>query len=480
MSDLLNEPVYTETQTLTVVPLLDTILEVHEEALIDQKLADREQRLNALSHFNHGEAIEDSIQANVINEDVMKKIPIDLFKSTSTSSDNLTEYELKHKLYDIMQKSRSFLTHDKHLDPYNALINSMKINKLVAKGELDLSLTLKKRSYDDQDPPEKHDGENKKRRLKDVGESSSMKEKALEDSSDFERFVHADEPRQEKKEEVHHDAFSGKHAHWFKQLGEKKIEELPEQSWFNELVDAKKDSWEHELQIGMFAKSMKNFLNKDKITKEDLEEPAFELLKNMFKNSIELEYDKEKCYLAMTDRINWPNPKGDRFYTDLSKPLSLEGPPGRKTILTRYFFNKDLKYLMHGNQEKKYALSLSEIKATRYEQEVKIISVQRILVDKWYGYGYLKEIFVKRADQKEYMFVEAYFLRLNQNNIKDLYLLKIQDRIHNLLGVDEFDLKKCSTIPHQKNRDQEKGRRCTAGSAKLSNKAQLDKTTVHN
>ncbi|GJS60307.1 hypothetical protein Tco_0655091 [Tanacetum coccineum] len=38
------------------------------------------------------------------------------------------------------------------------------------------------------------------------------------------------------------------------------------------------------------------------------------------------------------------------------------------------------------------------------------------------------------------MFTEADFLRLNQNDIKELYLLKIQDKIHNLDGVDEFDL----------------------------------------
>ncbi|GJW03975.1 hypothetical protein Tco_1562831 [Tanacetum coccineum] len=63
------------------------------------------------------------------------------------------------------------------------------------------------------------------------------------------------------------------------------------------------------------------------------------------------------------------NPEGDRFHTDLSKPLPFEGPPGRKTIPTRYFFNKYLEYLMHGNEEKKYDLSLSKIKAARYEQE---------------------------------------------------------------------------------------------------------------
>ncbi|GJQ92555.1 hypothetical protein Tco_0003694 [Tanacetum coccineum] len=60
--------------------------------------------------------------------------------------------------------------------------------------------------------------------------------------------------------------------------------------------------------------------------------------------------------------------------------------------------------------------------------------------NKQFGYGYLKEIVVKRADHKEYMFTEADFLRLNQNDIEDLYLLKIQDKIYNIDGVDEHNL----------------------------------------
>ncbi|GJT36266.1 hypothetical protein Tco_0926685 [Tanacetum coccineum] len=214
----------------------------------------------------------------------------------------------------------------------------------------------------------------------------------------------------------------------------------------------------------MFGKCMKKFLNKDKITKANLEGLAFELLKNMFKNSIELEYNLEQCHLALTEKIDWTNPKGERFHNDLSKPLPLTGAPSRKTIPTMYFLNNDLEYLSHGNEEKNpsiykynindelvihhwrddrqwfYKGSIGHKSAHDVYSKLKIIRVKRITVEKKYGYGYLKMIVVKRADKKEYMLVEADFPRLNQNDIKDLYLLKIQDKIHHIDGVDEFDL----------------------------------------
>ncbi|GKC15110.1 hypothetical protein Tco_1011892, partial [Tanacetum coccineum] len=74
----------------------------------------------------------------------------------------------------------------------------------------------------------------------------------------------------------------------------------------------------------MFAKKMKSFPKKVKITRSDLEGPTFELLKNRFKNSVELEFNLEQCYLTMTNKIEWTNPEGDKFHTDLSKQLPLE------------------------------------------------------------------------------------------------------------------------------------------------------------
>nr|GEW88521.1 hypothetical protein [Tanacetum cinerariifolium] len=45
-----------------------------------------------------------------------------------------------------------------------------------------------------------------------------------------------------------------------------------------------------------------------------------------------------------------------------------------------------------------------------------------------------KEIVVKRGDMKEYTFREADFSTLHLNDIKDMFLLYVQRKIHNLTG----------------------------------------------
>ncbi|GJW32047.1 hypothetical protein Tco_0052079 [Tanacetum coccineum] len=149
-------------------------------------------------------------------------------------------------------------------------------------------------------------------------------------------------------------------------------DDIPEQNWFNEMVNAKKDLEEFDnLMVSTinFIKFAKNCLQKDKIKKADLEGPRFTLLKGNFKNIIELEYNLEQCYLALTDQIDRANPKGGRCPYDLTKPLPFQGPPGHKTIPVDFLFNKDLEYLKTENKEKKYVVSLTKPKAARYELE---------------------------------------------------------------------------------------------------------------
>nr|GEY32391.1 hypothetical protein [Tanacetum cinerariifolium] len=84
-----------------------------------------------------------------------------------------------------------------------------------------------------------------------------------------------------------------------------------------------------------FSKFAKNRLKLDKITKEDLVGPIYNLLKGTYQRNIELEYNMEECYKALTDRPDMENHEGDRYPFDLSKPLPLKGRPVVLRMFTR-------------------------------------------------------------------------------------------------------------------------------------------------
>ncbi|GKF77124.1 hypothetical protein Tco_0229594, partial [Tanacetum coccineum] len=53
-----------------------------------------------------------------------------------------------------------------------------------------------------------------------------------------------------------------------------------------------------------------------------------------------------------------------------------------------------------------------------------------------HGYGYLKEIVVRRTDNDLYRFKEGDFPPLRINDVEDILLLVVQNRLTNLLGDD--------------------------------------------
>ncbi|GKC11202.1 hypothetical protein Tco_1007984, partial [Tanacetum coccineum] len=59
---------------------------------------------------------------------------------------------------------------------------------------------------------------------------------------------------------------------------------------------------------------------------------------------------------------------------------------------------------------------------------------------KWYDYGYLKEIEVRRKDQQLYKFKEGDFPRLHLHDIEDILLLLVQKKLFNLQRDVIFDL----------------------------------------
>ncbi|GKC04724.1 hypothetical protein Tco_0996334 [Tanacetum coccineum] len=187
-----------------------------------------------------------------------------------------------------------------------------------------------------------------------------------------------------------------------------------------------------------------------------------------------------------------PEEKGHQILRNIYEPLPLGGPPGQVTIQPQFFFNKDLDYLLTGDKERKIALSISKLKAARYldfgleelvpslwvesereydisavygithwwfrrkefyinkhsessdreavRSQMRILSVISVKVFEKYGYNYLREIILRRADYQEYKISEKDFRNLHPNDFEDLFLLNIQEKLNHLPKTDKTSL----------------------------------------
>ncbi|GKD73367.1 hypothetical protein Tco_1331649 [Tanacetum coccineum] len=69
----------------------------------------------------------------------------------------------------------------------------------------------------------------------------------------------------------------------------------------------------------------------------------------------------------------------------------------------------------------------------------RMLAVTRVSVIRKHGYEYLEEIVVRRADKALYRFKEGDFPRLRINDIEDMLILVVHNRLTNLSGDDVAD-----------------------------------------
>nr|GEW13552.1 hypothetical protein [Tanacetum cinerariifolium] len=270
-----------------------------------------------------------------------------------------------------MHKSRSHLTHDTHQELYDALTWSMLLDEATTKeGDKPNKVPTKRDRKDDQDE-DPSAGSNQEELVECL-----VFEKA---SDDVEQTF--DDNMDNVSQPPHTDADETK------AYADPKILKKP---WFNDMVQAENPPLTFDemmiTPINFFAYAI-NPLKLNKITKEVLVGPVFNLLK-----------DKE----------------------------------GRLTILDEFFFNNDLEYLKSGNKERTAMIkrkSKHEVFST-----MMILSVVSVQVEKKYGYGNLEEIVVRRADQKLYKFKKGDFSDLHLNDIEYMLLLIAQNKLFNLEG----------------------------------------------
>nr|GEV59005.1 integrase, catalytic region, zinc finger, CCHC-type, peptidase aspartic, catalytic [Tanacetum cinerariifolium] len=244
----------------------------------------------------------------------------------------------------------------------------------------------------------------------------------------------------------------------------------------------------HILTTGDIATFMDWFCKRRGITElkpQDLEGPAYEIIKVFHPDVIHLQYKMEECHKLLNDSLNDPI-----LRYNVSKPLPLGGPPGQVIIQSDFFFNKDLKYLRFGSKGHRPALSISKMKAAYYpdarleqmvpnqfwiEEECKydiaamygishwwfqrqrfyidrhtsednrsavrthmrILSVVRKEVFSMYGYDYMKKIVLRRADLNEYVIPE-----------RDFKQLVIRQRVEDFqLGIESYQTQLNLTKP---------------------------------
>ncbi|GJT05189.1 hypothetical protein Tco_0839651 [Tanacetum coccineum] len=271
----------------------------------------------------------------------------------------------------------------------------------------------------------------------------------------------------------------------------------PEHNWANAYASTYKVPEENKLQrktydIGSFIKWFCRRTGKKKLCKADLEGPTFNLVKAFHKNSVFLQYQMDECHKLLTNKVDLSNPEGHQILRNIYEPLPLGGPPGQVTIQPQFFFNRDLDYLLTGDKERRIALSISKLKAARYldfgleelvpslwveservydisavygithwwfrrkefyinkhsessdreavRSHMRILSVVSVKVFEKYGYNYLREIILRRADYQEYKISEKDFKNLHPNDFEDLFLLNIQEKLNHLPKTDKTSL----------------------------------------
>ncbi|GJU89273.1 hypothetical protein Tco_1301696 [Tanacetum coccineum] len=457
-----------------VVELKKDPLHTQVTALVDDHL---DARLGAtIDEFMN--FLSGSLTAR-ITEQVQNQLPQILPEEVSNfaprAAATLTKFELKKILIDKIDKSESYLAASKHRECYEGLKKSYDLDKNIFSTYGKVYSLKRSRKDKDKDPSARSDQGLKKRKTgKDAAPTTGPKAKESQfgsskgdksQSKSFGKSVQSEEPEfevadsdmpQDREENLGNDDEEPKEKvaskrDWFTKPTQPQEPTNPEwnvdktpqqgqnQSWlitlatsaekplktFDELMSTPTD----------FSAFIMNGLKINNLTQETLLGPAFRLLKGTRSNYAELEYDFEECYKALSEKLDWENPEGGDYPFDLTKPLPLVMNGNRQMVPVDYFFNNDLKYLQEGILTMTYTTSLTKIKVAQYdlqgiEDMVPNICVHvKVAYDKHalWGISHWRE--QRRGD----------FPRLRINDIEDMILLIVQNRLINLSGDDVFD-----------------------------------------
>ncbi|GJS75115.1 hypothetical protein Tco_0724996 [Tanacetum coccineum] len=213
--------------------------------------------------------------------------------------------------------------------------------------------------------------------------------------------------------------------------------------------------------IGSFIKWFCRQTGKKKLCKADLEGLAFNLVKAFHKNNVFLQFQMDECHKLLTNKVDLVNLEGHQILQNIYEPLPLRGPPGQLKV-ARYldFRLEELVPSLWVESKRDYDISAAygithwwfrrkEFYINKHSEpsdreavrsQMRILSVISVKVYEKYGYNYLREIILRRADYKEYKISEKDFKNLHPNDFEDLFLLNIQEKLNHLPKTDKTSL----------------------------------------
>ncbi|GKA00059.1 hypothetical protein Tco_0672609 [Tanacetum coccineum] len=420
----------------------------------------------------------------------------------STDKVDLEEFNLKSALFKHMNKIKSANRNTANYRLYHALMklfNSRWMMSWIRKVAYKLKITRESNdSIDDEDDEMMKPSAGQTRKItdtRDAGADSSMHRSDPE--SEHSEQSSDDIPMQDEGKDSDMEDTDNAHipkvltTTWFKPIPESERPDTPEpewtippndfpepeNNWANTYATTYKVPEENKLQrktydIGSFIKWFCRRTGKKKLCKADLEGPAFNLVKAFHKNSVFLQYQMDECHKLLTNKVDLSNPEGHQIPQNIYDPLPLGGPPGDKErkIALSISKLKAARYLDFGleelvpslwvESEREYDISAvygithwwfrrkefyinkhsesSDREAVR--SQMRILSVISVKVFEKYGYNYLREIILRRADYQEYKISEKDFKNLHPNDFEDLFLLNIQEKLNHLPKTDKTSL----------------------------------------
>ncbi|GJU49972.1 hypothetical protein Tco_1219527 [Tanacetum coccineum] len=302
-------------------------------------------------------------------------------QSSYAATESIIKFELKKILIEKMKRSQSNHEKDKDEDP-SAGPNQGKVTKngrTRKEGKFSKKSSTLKESTKGK-PPSKSSK---------TGKSASVDQSVKEPEHDPDWFTQPPRPKTPDPE-------------W---NTVKTIDDTPEQSWFNKMVPAVKPPLTFDKLMSTpidFLAFAINRLHINNITREVLVGPVFNLLKAA-------KYTME----GIEDLI--------------SNLWSLVIVDYEKDAVLRIKHWRSKRQLF-------YRVMINMVSKHKVFSTMRILSVVSVQVEKKHGYGYLKKIIIRRADQSLYKFKEGNFLDLHLNDIEDMLLLIAQNKLFTLDG----------------------------------------------